>query len=89
MSEGEKPQRGYVRVPEECRVDLEAKAALYDVPLRSLTRVVLCLGLAMLEVDESSVKRAVARLKHADSPASPPSQVRGGKGKTVPEVAVS
>lgn len=65
--EEEKPQRGYVRVPEECRLALETRAARYDVPLRSLTRLVLMLGMAMLEVDERSVKEAVMRMRRDEA----------------------
>jgi hypothetical protein len=69
VAESDKPQRGYVRVPEECRMNLERLAARYDVPVRSLTRIVLCLGLEMLALNEQHTRDALASLvKREGSP---------------------
>lgn len=67
MAESDKPQRGYVRVPDECRMELETLAARYDVPLRSLTRLVLCLGLEMVKVDERTARSVLARFQVAEA----------------------
>lgn len=59
---GEKRDREYVRVPNTCVAELTEQAARYDVPMQSLTRLVLCLGLEMLKVDEPLTREALARL---------------------------
>lgn len=55
-------ERDYVRVPSDMQQEISALAARYDVPVRSLTRVLLCLGLECLRLDDTRIAAMLKRL---------------------------
>lgn len=68
MAGEQKRDREYVRVPSAMVADLQSQAASYDVPMQSLTRLVLCLGLEMLKVDPLFTREALSRLSAPQVP---------------------
>jgi hypothetical protein len=60
----DKPQRDYVRVPSEMSQEINLLAARYDVPVRSVTRLLLCIGMDVLHCDEASARTVMSTLLH-------------------------
>lgn len=68
---GDKPSRDYLRVPDEWAEEINRLAARYDVPARSITRLLIGLGLECVRLDESRAAFCLEQLASPMTTAAP------------------